>query len=321
MKSKWSYEDIPDQTGRVALVTGANSGLGYHTARGLAAKGALVLVACRSLNRGEQAVSSLRAQFPHAQMSVVELDLADLASVERCAETVRKRCERLDILVNNAGLSTFTRRQTAQGFELQFGVNHLGHFALTGRLLPLLIGTPSSRVVNVSSLAHRNARLDFDDLQHENGFSGFGGFDAYSQSKLANLLFTFELQRRLARRNVSTISVAAHPGLSGTNLLSKDKVRAETQRFAATIAILMARLLIPALGQSAGQGALPQLYAATAPDVNGNDYFGPGGWQEARGYPKRIRARDHAYDEEAARRLWQVSEELIGETFPLPAPG
>ena len=316
MKTNWTYEDIPDQTGRVALVTGANSGLGFHTARGLAARGANVLMACRSLARGEQAAANIRGQLPHAQLAVVQLDLGDLSSIERCAETVRGQCERLDILVNNAGLSTFARQQTAQGHELQFGVNHLGHFALTGRLLPLLLGTPASRVVNVSSLAHRNARLDFNDLQNEGGFSGFAGFGAYAQSKLANLLFTFELQRKLARNNVSTISVAAHPGLSSTNLISRDKLSGDRHRLWAEIAALMARLVIPAFGQSAEQGALPQLYAAAAPEVNGGDYFGPGGWQEFRGFPKLIRASDHAYDEDAARRLWQVSAQLTGETFP-----
>ena len=273
MKTNWTYEDIPDQTGRVALVTGANSGLGFHTARGLAARGANVLMACRSLARGEQAAANIRGQLPHAQLAVVQLDLGDHSSIERCAETVRGQCERLDILVNNAGLSTFARQQTAQGHELQFGVNHLGHFALTGRLLPLLLGTPSSRVVNVSSLAHRNARLDFYDLQNEGGFSGFAGFGAYAQSKLANLLFTFELQRKLARNNVSTISMAAHPGLSSTNLISRDKLSGDRHRLWAEIAALMARLVIPAFGQSAEQGALPQLYAAAAPEVNGCDYY------------------------------------------------
>ena len=316
MKTNWTYEDIPDQTGRVALVTGANSGLGFHTARGLAARGANVLMACRSLARGEQAAANIRGQLPHAQLAVVQLDLGDHSSIESCAETVRGQCERLDILVNNAGLSTFARQQTAQRHELQFGVNHLGHFALTGRLLPLLLGTPASRVVNVSSLAHRNARLDFNDLQNEGGFSGFAGFGAYAQSKLANLLFTFELQRKLARNNVSTISVAAHPGLSSTNLISRDKLSGDRHRLWAEIAALMARLVIPAFGQSAEQGALPQLYAAAAPEVNGGDYFGPGGWQEFRGSPKLIRASDHAYDEDAARRLWQMSAQLTGETFP-----
>ena len=316
MNGNWSYEDISDQTGRVALVTGANSGLGFYTARGLAAKGARVLMACRSLQRGERAAADIREQLPEAQLAVVELDLADLTSVQSCAETVHKDWERLDILVNNAGLSTFTRQETAQGFELQFGVNHLGHFALTGRMLPMLLDTPASRVVSVSSLAHRNARLAFDDLQNERGFSGFGGFGAYAQSKLANLFFAFELQRKLARSNASTISVAAHPGVSATDLITRHRVSSESKNVAARFSILMARLMFPTMGQSAEQGALPQLYAATAPDVNGGDYFGPDGWQGMRGNPKEIRARDSAYNEQTAGRLWQVSAELTGETYP-----
>ncbi len=309
MKSSWNYDDIPDQSGRVALVTGANSGLGYHTVRGLAAAGTRVMMACRSQDKAKRAAAEIRAQLPGAQLTFVDLDLADLESVTRCAEAVSDGCERLDILVNNAGLSTFSRRKTAQGFELQFGVNHLGHFALTCRLLPLLLASNGSRVVNVSSLAHRNARLDFNDLQ------GKHGFDAYSQSKLANLLFTFELQRRLSRNGTPAISVAAHPGLSATNLISLEKFREETNRFMARTASLVARLVIPIFGQDAAQGALPQLYAATAPGVEGGDYYGPAGWQEFRGLPRKIRARDHAYDEAAAARLWQISAELAGENY------
>ena len=316
MNGKWSYEEIPDQTGRVALVTGANSGLGFCTARGLAATGAQVLMACRSIDRGERAAAEIRGQLPKAQLTVVGLDLADLTSIQQCAETVHKGWERLDILVNNAGLSVYTRQETAQGFELQFGVNHLGHFALTGRLLPMLLDTPASRVVSVSSLAHRNARLAFDDLQNERGFSGFGGFGAYAQSKLANLFFAFELQRKLARSNASTISVAAHPGVSATDLISKEKIGGESAGLSAKIAFLLARLLFPTMGQSASKGALPQLYAATAAEVKGGDFFGPDGWQEMRGYPKKIRAKERAYSEETARRLWQVSTELTGETYP-----
>ena len=310
MKSHWNYDDIPAQTGRLALVTGANSGLGYHTVRGLAAAGAHVMMACRSLDRGERAAADLRKQLPAAQLTLVELDLADLESVTHCAAVINEASERLDILVNNAGLSFFSPRETVQGFEIHIGVNHLGHFALTSRLLPLLLASNAGRVVNVSSIAHRNARLDSDNLQ------GKVGFDAYSQSKLANLLFTFELQKRLARSRASTISVVAHPGLSATSLISLEKLREEPNRFLARTANLVGRLLIPVFGQDAAQGALPQLYAATAPGVNGGDYYGPAGWQEFRGFPRKIRARDHAYDEDAAARLWQVSAQLTGENFP-----
>ncbi len=310
MKSKWNYDDIPDLSGRIALVTGANSGLGYHTARGLASAGARVLLACRSLERAERAAAEIRQQLPAAQLTLIELDLADLKAVSRCAANVHNECERLDILVNNAGLSFFSPRKSAQGFEIHFGVNHLGHFALTSRLLPLLLASDGSRVVNVSSLAHRNARLNFSDLQGKNGF------DAYSLSKLANLLFTLELQKRLSRSSAATISVAAHPGLSATGLISMEKLREESNRFVARTANLVGSMLIPIFGQDAAQGALPQLYAAAAPGVIGGDYYGPDGWQEFRGFPRKIRARDHAYDEDAAARLWQVSAELTGENFP-----
>ncbi|MCY4091821.1 MAG: oxidoreductase [Caldilineaceae bacterium] len=309
MKSKWNYGDIPDLSGRIALVTGANSGLGYHTALGLASAGARVLLACRSLERAERAAAEIRRQLPAAHLTLIELDLADLETVSRCAATVHNECERLDILVNNAGLSFFSPKKTAQGFEIHFGVNHLGHFALTSRLLPLLLASDGSRVVNVSSLAHRNARLNFSDLQGKNGF------DAYSLSKLANLLFTLELQKRLSRSSAATISVTAHPGLSATGLISMEKLREESNRFVARTANLVGRVLIPVFGQDAAQGALPQLYAAAAPGVIGGDYYGPDGWQEFRGFPRKIRARDHAYDEEAAARLWQVSSELTGESF------
>ena len=308
LKSHWSYDDIPDQSGRVALVTGANSGLGYHTVRGLAGKGADVLMACRSLDKGELAAADIRRQISHAQLTVVELDLSDLTSVQRCAESVHGDCESLDILVNNAGVMAIPRQETAQGFERQFGVNHLGHFALTGKLLPLLLHSSSGRIVNVSSVEHRRGRMVFSDLH---GKQKYSRFRAYSQSKLANLLFTFELQRRLSHSGAAAISVAAHPGISATNLMF-----AGPNENNAKAGKLLMRAMIAVLAQSAEQGALPQLYAATAADVNGNDYFGPGGWQEFRGYPKRTRARYHAYDEESARRLWQVSVELTGETFP-----
>ena len=215
MQSQWSYADIPDQSGRVVLVTGANSGLGFHSARGLAAKGAQVLLASRSFQRGERAAAAIRRELPQAQVTLLALDLGDLESVKGCAETVQRDWERLDLLINNAGVMAIPRHETEQGFERQFGVNHLGHFVLTGRLLPLLLKTPDSRIVNVSSLAHRSGHIAFDDLHGVQKYSRFG---AYSQSKLANLLFTFELQRRLDRSGAATISAAAHPGFSATNL-------------------------------------------------------------------------------------------------------
>ncbi len=305
MGNQWNSDSIPAQSGRVALVTGGNSGLGFHTSRGLAAKGAHVLLASRSIQRGAQAAEAIRRQLPQAKLTVVELDLADLASVQRCAETVHDGWERLDILVNNAGVLAFTRQETAQGFEQQFGVNHLGHFALTGQLLPLLLRTADSRVVSVSSLAHRSGRLNFNDLQGERSFSSSG---AYAQSKMANLLFAFELQRRLSRIDATTRSVAAHPGLSATNI-----VRSGAKGGWSTAAVLISRVL----AQSAEQGALPQLFAATAPAVNGGDYIGPDGWLGMRGYPQKTRAQASAYDEKIARQLWQTSVALTGEAYRL----
>ena len=307
MKSKWSGADIPDQTDRVALVTGANSGLGFHTALTLAVKGARVLLACRSVPRAEQAKAEILQSLPQAQLEVIELDLADLESVRRCAETLRTDLARLDILINNAGVMAIPRQETAQGFERQFGVNHLGHFALTGALMPLLFEMPSSRIVNVSSMAHRSGRMNFSDLHGRRKYSRFG---AYSQSKLANLLFSFELQRLLADKSADTISVAAHPGWAATNLQY-----AAPEARGSSFEMLMMRSLNALFGQSAEQGALPQLYAATAPDVSGADFIGPDGWMGMRGHPQKMRARETAYDEESAHELWKVSVELTGETY------
>lgn len=310
MKSRWSYDDIPDQTGRVALVTGANSGLGFYTAQGLAAKGAHVLLGCRSVERGKQAASDIVRTLPQAKLDLVDLDLADLTSVKRCAEQVGSRLDRLDILVNNAGVMAIPRQLTAQGFERQFGVNHLGHFALTGQLLPYLLRSDGSRIVNVSSMAHRQGRMAFDDLNSIEKYSRFG---AYAQSKLANLLFTFALQQRLANIGATTISIAAHPGFAATNLTNPG--------FSGTIPFL--RLAIRAMNavvaQSASQGALPQLFAATAPDVRGGNFIGPDGWAGMRGHPEKVRATDAAYDEGAANHLWRFSKGMTGENFALLA--
>lgn len=308
MKSGWTYDDIPDQSGRVALVTGANSGLGFHTARGLAAKGARVLMACRSTRRGEQAKDKILSLSPQARLAVVELDLGDLSSVETCAALLAGQEERIDILVNNAGVMAISRQETAQGFERQLGVNHLGHFALTGKLLPLLLAASGSRIVNVSSMAHRSGRIDFSDLH---GRRSYNRFRAYSQTKLANLLFTFALQRRLPRKDAPPLAVAAHPGWSETNL----QYAAARER-GSRLEIVTMRLLNALFSQDAAQGALPQLYAAAAPGVEGGDYIGPGGWMEIRGFPRKVTAVAAARDEDAAQRLWDISVSLTGESYP-----
>ncbi len=307
MNAKWSAADIPDQSGRVVIVTGANSGLGYQTTLMLAAKGARVLMACRSLQRGNQAKEDILKALPHAQLEVIDLDLADLESLRPAAEMLRGSLDRLDLLINNAGVMAIPRQVTAQNFERQFGVNHLGHFALTGALLPLLLSTAGSRIVNVSSLAHRNGRIDFSDLHGTRKYSRFG---AYSQSKLANLLFTVELHRRLQRTGAGAISVAAHPGWAATRLQY-----AAPNETGSTIEFYVMRTLNSLLAQSAAQGALPQLYAATAPGVSGGDYIGPDGWMEMRGHPRKVTAKATALDENTARDLWQVSVAHTGQMY------
>lgn len=307
MTQKWTSADIPDQTGRTVLVTGGNSGLGFHTCRLLAAKGARVLLASRSTQRGDKAREEILRAIPGAQLEVISLDLADLDSVRRCAATIQTDLDSLHILVNNAGVMAIPRQETAQGFERQFGVNHLGHFALTGALLTLLLETPASRIVNVSSMAHRSGRMNFSDLHGQRKYSPFG---AYSQSKLANLLFTLELQRRLESKGASTVCVSAHPGFAATNLqyvAAKEKGSA--------IELILMRTLNAILSQSAGQGALPQLYAATAHDVSGGDYVGPDGWMQMRGFPVKHRAKETAYDSAAAQELWRLSVDLTEEPF------
>jgi len=305
--SKWSARDIPSQAGRVAVVTGANSGLGLVTARELARAGARVVMGCRDTSRGEAARTTLVRQVPDADVEVRRLDLASLASVREFADQMHADLSALDLLVNNAGVMAIPRQLTEDGFEQQFGTNHLGHFALTGLLLPLMGNAQGSRVVTVSSTAHKPGRIDFDDLMGERSYRKW---TAYYQSKLANLLFAYELQRRCAAANISTISVAAHPGYAATNLQHVGP-RMEGSRIGALVMTLGNSLL----AQSDEKGALPQLYAATAPDVRGGDYYGPDGIAEGRGHPKRVDSTKASKDQAAARRLWDVSEELTGVRY------
>ena len=293
MKKKWTQDDIPDQAGRIAIVTGANTGIGYEAARALAHKGAVVILACRSREKGEAAVARIASERPRGRVSFAALDLSDLESVRRFADEFKKTHDRLDLLVNNAGVMVPPESRTRQGFELQFGVNHLGHFALTNALLDLLRATPGARVVSVASAAHRFGKMEFDDLDFT--ARGYDPWAAYGQSKLANLLFTFELQRRLEAEGADIIAAAAHPGWTGTDL----------QRNAWYMRLLNHVFAMPPV-----QGALPTLRAATDPDVRGGDYYGPHGIREMRGYPVRVGTTDAAKSEEDAARLWQVSEEL-----------
>jgi NAD(P)-dependent dehydrogenase (short-subunit alcohol dehydrogenase family) len=303
--TRWTAQDMPGQSGRVAVVTGANSGLGYITALELARHGATVVLACRDAERGHDALRRLTAEVPDASATLLSLDMASLASIRAFADTVHATFPALDLLVNNAGVMAIPRRETADGFEMQIGTNHLGHFALTGLLLPMLVSQPGARVVTVSSNGHKFGRLDLDDLKRERSYHRWL---VYGGSKLANLLFAFELQRRLAASDASLISVAAHPGTASTNL-----VRPGSEGNALKTAFMTVGTRI--IGQSEAQGALPQLYAATAPDVSGGEYYGPSGIGEQRGYPKRVDSTSASKDPETAARLWRASEELTGVTY------
>ncbi len=297
--SRWGAADIPDQSGRTVVITGGNSGIGQAAARYLAARGARVVLACRDEGRAAAAASQITADLPGAELSTVALDLSSLESVRAAAAEIRSRYPRLDLLVNNAGVMMPPLGRTAEGFELQFGTNHLGHFALTGLVLPSLLPVPGSRVVTVSSNGHKVGRIHFDDLQWEHRYRRMG---AYAQSKLANLLFTYELQRRLAAAGAPTIAVAAHPGTSDTALV----------RHMPAWQQLGTRL---APSQGPAMGALPTVRAATDPAAAGGDYFGPAGFAELTGPPRLVRSSARSRDEEAQRRLWAISEELTGVTY------
>ena len=298
MADGWDAKDIPDQTGRTAVVTGANSGLGLVTARELARAGASVVMACRNLDRGHRAVDELRAAVPDAQVQLDELDLASLASVRGFAERFSATHDGLDLLINNAGVMAPPRRRTADGFELQFGTNHLGHFALTNALLDKMEGRDDARVVTLSSTVHKMGRINFDNL---NGDRHYFRWNAYGQSKLANLLFMLELDRRLRAADSTVKSLAAHPGYAATNLQSAAAPMLDRLAMKVSTAVI---------AQDDEMGALPTLYAATQPGLEGGTYVGPGGFQEQRGYPKIVQPSGRARDPETARRLWEVSERM-----------
>lgn len=310
----WGAADIRDQTGRTALVTGASSGIGLQIALALAAARARVLLACRDVERGEAALRVVRAQTPGADVELVLLDLAALDSVRAAATSVADRTERLDLLVNNAGIMATPLRRTAEGFEMQIGVNHLGHFALTGLLIDKLTavsagGSRASRVTTVSSVAHRRGRIDLDDLLWEK--RRYRPWAAYGQSKLANLLFTLELARRLELAGSPVAATAAHPGLAATEL---------TRDLSSTRLPLVGGLVRAAArraGQSSAMGALPVLFAATMPAVMPGDYFGPDGPAEQRGHPTRVSRSDRAADAAVAGALWERSEQLTGVQYPI----
>jgi NAD(P)-dependent dehydrogenase (short-subunit alcohol dehydrogenase family) len=305
MTDPWSEQSIPDQTGRVAVVTGANTGLGFDTARALAEHGATVVLAVRDVDKGKAAAERIAATAPGADVTVQQLDLSSLASVRTAAEELRARHTRIDLLINNAGVMYPPKQTTADGFELQFGTNHLGHFALTGLLLDRLVATPGSRIVTVSSVGHRiRAKIHFDDLQWEHGYDRI---QAYGQSKLANLLFTYELERRLAAAKAETIAVAAHPGFSDTDLA----------RHLPGPLLLFKPVVAGLFAQPAARGALPTLRAATDPAVTGGQYYGPNRMFETQGDPVLVGSSKQSHDAALQQRLWTVSEDLTGVKFAL----
>jgi NAD(P)-dependent dehydrogenase (short-subunit alcohol dehydrogenase family) len=309
--SIWTASDVPDQSGRTIVLTGANSGLGFEATRIFAAAGGTVVMACRSRARGEAAAERIRESVPDAALDVRECDLASLDSVGTFAQGVRDEYDALHALCNNAGVMAIPRGETEDGFEKQFGVNHLGHYALTGHLLDLLVETDGeTRVVTHSSGAHSGGDIDFTDLHSE---ESYGKWRAYGQSKLANLLFAFELDRRLADAGIEeTNSVGCHPGWAATDLQARGP-EMEGSRLKLAAMTVANKLF----AQSAERGALPLLYAATARAVAGGDYVGPGGLFDMRGYPNRQEPSERARDQDLARRLWDVSAAETGITFDI----
>lgn len=301
---EWSVDSIPTQKGKVILVTGANSGLGLEATRVLSSKGAKVVMAVRNMVKGNEALSQIKTENPNAELELMQLDLADFDSIHKFSEVFHSEYSKLDVLINNAGIMTPPKREvTKQNYEIQFGTNHLGHFLLTGLLLDLIKSTPNSRVAVQSSLVHKQsifkADIHFDDLNWEKSYHKG---QAYSQSKLANLLFTYELDRRLKAHKINAIAIAAHPGYSRTNLQNLS-------------GFFVSVVLNSLLAQSARVGALPIVRAATEEGLEGSEYFGPTKMAETRGYPERVTSSEKSYDKELATKLWEVSENLTGLTY------
>jgi NAD(P)-dependent dehydrogenase (short-subunit alcohol dehydrogenase family) len=300
----WTTADIPDLTGKVIVITGANSGIGFEATREFARKGAHTILACRNLEKGQIALDQIKAEIPDASAEIMQLDLASLESVRQFVKDFKAKYDRLDILLNNAGIMMVPYGKTEDGFERQFGTNHLGHFALTGLLIDLLSKTADARVVNVSSNGHRFGKMDFDDLMYEdNKYSSIG---AYARSKLANLLFTYELQRRLEAQDLDVIAVAAHPGNSDTNLGTHLQEHP---------AYKIMQPIFGRMGQSAAMGALPSIRAAVDLDVAGSEYFGPSGTMETQGYPILVPSNKASQNQADAQKLWEISEELTGVRY------
>ena len=307
MATKWSAAQIPDQQGRFALVTGANSGIGYQAALELARHGAHVLLGCRSQQKAQDAVARLRAAVPDAKADFVLLDMASLRSIRDFAASFASSGLALDLLINNAGVMALPKRElTEDGFERQFGTNHLGHFALTGLLMPHILRAAAPRVITVASLAHQGGKIEFDNLQSERKYVPWA---AYNASKLANILFARELDRRAREAGSRLLSLPVHPGVSQTQIVANGPGANDLKtKFIFTFAKF--------LTSPDSEGALPTLYAATRPGVHGGDYIGPDGFMELKGAPTVVKPRPHALDEATGRKLWEVSEQLTGVVYP-----
>lgn len=300
---KWTTENIPELKGKVIIVTGGNSGLGYEAVKAFAQKGAEVVLTSRSIKKGETAKTNIGKV--KGNITILQLDLMDFASIKHFTESFKKKYNRLDVLLNNAGIMTTPYFLTKDGLEAQNGTNHFGHFALTGQLFELIKNTPNSRVVNVSSMAHKQGKMDFDNLLFENG-RGYSPIKSYGRSKLMNLLFTFELQRKFDTSGIKSIAIAAHPGVSNTNLFQylEDKM----------IFKILKPLMSPFI-QEKEMGVLPEIRAAVDPNVKGGEYYGPGGFNEMKGFPVLVQSNAASHNLEDAKKLWEISEKLTGVKF------
>jgi len=307
MAKKWTVADMPDLSGKTAIVTGANSGLGFETSKALAGAGANVIMACRNKDKAQTAVDAIHAENANAKVEVMALDLADQSSVHAFAKAAKAKCKALHLLINNAGVMALPECRTADGFEMQFGTNHLGHFALTGLLFDLLKSTDGARVVTLSSLAHRMGKIRFNDLNWKRGYSKW---PAYGQSKLANLMFALELDRRVRAQGLNIESLAAHPGFASTNLqyagpeMTGSKLKKKGMQLGNVL-----------FSQSQADGALPSLYAAVSENAKSGEYYGPDGVMELQGNPSKAFINNRARDADAAKRLWSESQELTGVSF------
>lgn len=303
---KWTINNMPTLNEKVIIVTGGNSGLGFESVKAFATQGATVILACRDLKKGDKARIAILNQIPNASIAVMQLDIANLNSVRLFADRYNSEYNRLDILLNNAGIMMTPYSKTVDGIESQQGTNHFGHFALTALLFDKLKQTPNSRVINVSSIAHKQGKMDFDNLLYENG-KNYNRYEAYSRSKLENLLFTFGLQAYMKQNKLNMVALAAHPGVSDTNLFST--IGSKT----------LQKILRPILNlfmQSASMGALPQIRAAVDVSVTGGEYFGPNGFKEMKGYPVLVKPANHAFNEKHISELWEISQKITGIRFP-----